>query len=142
MTSSKYAIHPAPRKRPWICKASPPALPVPPAPPSLYATLYLADDLPGNPPPFFNRTLLLKPFASPQRFQDTWSDGGDFLTLTFFWTLGQATAYAELGWSIGPHTDTATAPTLKVQQWPKLSYAAFDLTPAVGQYRTRLLITN
>lgn len=140
--SSKFSIRPAPRKRPWICKASPPALPVPSYPPSLYATLYLFNDTPGPPAIVFDQTLLLIPAGPTGPYSKTWSQGGNLLQLNFAWGLGDDSASATAAWMIGVYIDNGTFPAQQVSQWPKLSYAAFEIQGTAGTYRARLRVTN
>lgn len=140
--SSKFSIRPAPRKAPWLCKASPAPLPVPAFPPSLYATLYLAYDAPPYPPALFNQTLLLTPVNPGGPFRTTWNQGSDFLNLRFNWSLPDEEASASADWSIAGFLGLGAFPTQEIQQWPKLSYTAFDFANPTPPYRCRLRVTN
>jgi hypothetical protein len=139
--SSKFAIRPAPRKRPWICKASPAPLAIPSAPPSLYATIYLATDAPPPPAVLFDQTLVLTPHPPSNTYRAVWISGPDSVGCFFYWPSLPVHPYVRLTWNIGGLTDQGDTPPAQVKPWPNLSYAAFDFANPLPPYRTRVRIT-
>lgn len=142
MPQSKFGVRPAPRKRPWLCKASPKALPVPANPPSLMASISLW--FPTTPPPFPEITLtaLMKPTFPAGPYIGTWADGADFVQVDFLWVNPATFGSVNISWSVGPWTDTGAWPLNQVIPWPNLRYISANLQFTAGGNFGSILITN
>lgn len=92
--STKFSVRPAPRKRPWICKRSPPCLIPPPIPASLLCT-YQVTILTG---PFAPQTVRGS-FALPHVGAPGWTFQGADPTGGPFW----------IDWNYNPNDRTAAA---------------------------------
>jgi len=140
--SSKFSIRPAPRKRPWICKASPPTLVQPPYPPHVLASVslkYLGPLAPGD---RWYATFHLKPLSSVGPYRASYSASGNTITLTWHWGQGDATAYASANFSVGIYADFRSWETQSVTPNPYLRYESHRLIPTGGNlWSTVLVIT-
>jgi hypothetical protein len=140
--SSKFSVRPAPRKRPWICKAGPPALPMPPYPLQLLASVSLKYIGPLPPSDRWACTFVLKPLSSIGPYRGDFITPTDRINLTFYWAQGDPQGYADALFRVGPYFTPGTWETKTVTPNPYLRYESHILVPAnPGNWSTVLIIT-
>ncbi len=142
LMSTKFSVRPAPRKRPWICKRSPPCLPPPPFPPSLTCTFALQRRQPPPPQTQIGGSLLLLSTAPHTRYRGRWDSGFDYFELIFHYDPTTATGWGEAYWSAGPTSDHGNFPELPVKLPPFFLYQATDVVADNWDWWIRLLITT
>lgn len=140
--STKFAVRPAPRKRPWICKRSPPCLPPPPIPPSLLCTYNIHPI--GAPPPndpfgdTFRLTRVL-PFLTYYGFS---TPLGAFLDCTFTYTVDPPLGRAHASWFTVSLADAGDFWDMPVTLPPTLTYQASLETTTTFFTTGTILITG
>lgn len=140
--STKFSIRPAPRKRPWICKRSPPCLPTPSYPPSLIATFSLIYRPPIGLPSSAYGSLLLEWKPLGNRYQGTWTSGLDWYDLDFFRNFVTDEVYAIGSWAVNGNHNWGQYPYQTSPPAPMPVYYAATLTPPRPAWLARLLVTG
>lgn len=140
--STKFAIRPAVRKRPWICKRSPPCLKPPSFPPSLLATFWLKYNPGPDPPGSIAGSLILKYFASPNKYYGAWSSGLDNFNCTFQYDIPTRTGHADSAWSAGVTSDYGAWPKQTIRLPPILLYRTGAIQSHSGFWVGTLTITS
>lgn len=114
--STKFSVRPAPRKRPWICKRSPPCLIPPTWPPSLVASWSLQKLQPPPQGPGFGGSLLLRWRPMLAHYSGSWLSPPNGFTLVFNFNpiTGHTTNNAQ--WDLGGFLD-----------WGTYAYSTFSL---------------
>ncbi len=140
--STKFSVRPAPRKKPWICKRSPPCLIPPPYPASLLATFSLQLNNPPAPGIEHAGSLILTWRPVPALYRGTWQDGFKYFTCYFTYdtTTGHATASAV--WDIGPPPTIGAYPDQEIPLPPLLLYHVEQVSTLPDTYLAALTITG
>lgn len=140
--STKFSIRPAPRKRPWICKRSPPCLIPAPYPASLLCSFMLQRRIPGGHDPPHTGSLILPWRAFLNHYQGSWLQAADGFTATFIYnrTTGQAQCTAT--WDLDTHIDFGNYPPTIIPLPPKLLYTAAAIAATTWEWRAALNITG
>lgn len=140
--TTKYSKRPAPRKRPWICKRSPPCLIAPPIPPDLVATFALQKTHPPPQGPYRTGSLLLKyrPFFG--LYDGAWAQGSDGFALVFNYTVGNPIAVATASWDLDTLLDWGAYQHYELIQHPKLLYTSRIVDATNFRWRAILDITG
>ena len=140
--STKFSIRPAARKRPWICKRSPPCLIPPPLPTSLIATLSLSYLLPIPTTRHWSLTFLLHPDPLPPDYRVLSIDPPSEYEITF--TFDPATGQA-LAWAYWRPTGPLFADgffTGSTPLPPKILFESHTPTPPQPEWHAALIITG
>lgn len=140
--STKFSVRPAPRKRPWICKRSPPCLIPPVFPPSLIATFALTR---LEPPPHgdpYSGSLLLKWVAPLNHYSGVWTDGPNFYYGWFFHDPVTGISHATAYWDLGAYIENANYPVLELPLHPHLCYDTQQIETTTHPWRSRITITG
>ncbi len=140
--STKFAVRPAPRKRPWICKRSPPCLKPPAYPPVLICTFALQRRRPLPSQLIIQGTFLLLHIGPGARYNGVWGTGFDYFDCRFRYTIDPPTASAEAFWSAGPSSDHGNYPIYKITPPPLLRYEAAAIQADNWDWWTRVLVTT
>lgn len=140
--STKFSIRPAPRKRPWICKASPIATCEPPVPKTLTATFSLQRFIPDPPGAWYAGTFLLFQTIGTDNYSGRW----EYLTWHYYLLMTYPATQDEhapaASWILGPDSSegeyefqTLSLPLPMRAYWP-------TLTSIGDQWRGTLLVTG
>ena len=119
---SKFGVRPAPRKRPWLCKASPAALPVPAVPGNVLATFVWWDPslVPAQPKIARTIAMINQPIPGLYYGQAAWID--HLIEITWYWQINDPTAWADVSWDFPAQQDAAVLETKRVQPFPHLRW--------------------
>jgi len=140
--STKFAVRPAPRKRPWICKRSPPCLDPDPIPNSLLLTFFMKRlQWPPLPEATASGTVLLIRQGSTTTWNGLWTSGADFFDAWFIYV-----AHAELGQvrgavQLSTYNDYVFYHQAKVQPPPLIHYEEGDMYATLQNYIGWALVT-
>jgi len=140
--SSKFSNRPAVRKRPWLCKTSPPALAVPAMPASLTATASMSFSVPPYAKPLLSLSVLIVPFIPGTVWEGTYHFAPDWVRVTFNWNFPATTAQALISWNIGGIIDSDTYEPNAISPWPFILHESTIAIPVTGLPKWRILITN
>ncbi len=140
--STKYSVRPAPRKRPWICKRSPPCLIPPPYPQTLLATFTMKQLFLPLTNGEYAGSFLLEWQAGPNHYHGIWIQALDSYECTFFYDPITALAYATLVIDLGGNLDLGFLPQQKIPLPPKLLFHSDTLTAFGLPWHMRLTITG
>ncbi len=140
--STKFAVRPAPRKRPWICKRSPPCLVPPSFPPVLLCTFALQRRRPPPAQPTMQGSVLLHHIGPGAQYRGVWASDFDYFDCRFRYTINPPTARAEVFWSAGPSSDHGDYPINPITLPPLLRYQAASIQADNWDWWTRLLVTT
>lgn len=140
--SSKFSVRPAPRKRPWICKRSPPCLEQPPAPLTFVASFYV-EPIGTNPESeIISGSMVL--FRRPGGEYNGWWDDVPPSSNKFICTFQYTPPYAvaDVHFQVGMTVETGFCPQRKISPTPKTDYLAFEVSPLMHPWIFRLKITG
>ncbi len=140
--STKFSIRPAPRKRPWICKRSPPCLVPPPTPPSLIASFTLQRHTPPGFGPRISGSTTLIWMPGPGHFAGSWRDGPNSWACQFRYDLANATGAAQGQWITALVNDFGNYPKIAIPVHPKLEYHVYSVTAWNFTWLAELQITG
>lgn len=140
--STKFSTRPAVRKRPWICKRSPPCLIPAPFPPSLIATFSLTYNPPVGPQAYACGSLLLPWLPIPALYSGTWTYGADWYDCTFHRDLVTGASFASANWAVSGNLDTGNYPTQELLGNPMPAYIVATLAFFDATWLVRLTITG
>lgn len=140
--STKFSVRPAPRKKPWICKRSPPCLVPPPFPPSLLASFSLKSNTPLIPPAEDAGSLILTWKPLTNNYRGSWRSGSDFYNCTFSYDPITALARAVANWDIDTVADSGFYPEQTIPLPPNLLYHVQSVTVIPGRWLAALTITG
>lgn len=140
--SSKFSIRPAPRKRPWICKRSPPCLKQPPKPLTFVASFYVEPIRTNPETEIISGTIVL--YRQPLgeyfgRWDDTPPSSNKFIC-TFIYL--PPSAFATIQFQLGLTAQTGTCPPRQILSSPKTDYQAFEPSGMTFPWIFRLKITG
>lgn len=140
--SSKFSIRPAPRKRPWICKRSPPCLPVPPYPPSVLVSFQIQRRRPPPPQAAITGSFIALHVPPGAHYNGIWEAGFDYFDLWFHYDLATATGWSEAFWSAGPTSDHGNFPEKPIILPPNIRYTTAAVRADDWDWWVRLQITS
>lgn len=142
MSSTKFSQRPAPRKRPWICKASPICLPPPVIPSVLICSFWVRTQTPTFPAESIVGSMILLPTMPGWIFAGEWSDAPEWMKVIFeFFPLpNQAAARGD--WHTQTQADTANWETKVIPAYPPIFYQSFVLSGAAQHSIGEILITG
>lgn len=140
--STKFSIRPAPRKRPWICKRSPPCLKPPPFPPSLIASWSLQRLRPPPQHAIHTGSLVLTWQPLTSTYDGASLIGAQSFLCVFQYDPLTALAHAWADWSLPPDTDWGPYPTMKIPLPPNLIYDVYSVNATLHEWRAELTITG
>lgn len=139
--STKFAIRPAPRKRPWICKRSPPCLIPKPVPDPLMCSFFLDTQNPAHSDGGIRGTLLLYATGPPWHWEGAWTDTGAWFNCLFNWEPGPRTAWAHSSWITTLAAGLGTWERLAATPPPNLLYHSFHVETTTEPWVGDVLIT-
>ena len=140
--STKFSVRPAPRKKPWVCKRSPPCLLPPLQPKTLTASFYIRRVQPPPPGPPMSGTFLLHVIGiGGHEYQGTWSDGPDYYWLTF-WYPNHPIMAPRATWQVNTDVDHGDYPNLPLTLPPPMCYKVGAFVGAFEEWSSRLLVTS
>lgn len=142
MLTTKFATRPAPRKRPWICKRSPPCLPPPPYPPSLLGSFTIQRRQPPPAQTPIAGSFLLYRQPGPNYYLGRWDSGFDYFICHFHYDLATDEGWAEAYWSAGPTSDHGNYFVEPIRPPPILHYFSAHIQADNWDWWTALLITS
>lgn len=140
--STKFAQRPAPRKRPWICKRSPPCLIAPTFPPTLLCTFSLQKYWPLPVSDTYAGTFLLRWRPVLRFWMDSALDPPNGITAEYTYepATGVCTAYAF--WQVGPWIDDGWFDVFDAGIWPKMFYFSKNVQATTYYWNATLQITG
>lgn len=140
--STKFAVRPAVRKRPWICKRSPPCLIQPPIPLTFIASYYVEPIRTNPESQIISGTIVL--YRQPLgEYFGRWDDvapSSNKFVCTFVYTPQPAIAYVHF--QVGMTVETGTCPPRDTLPSPKTDYLAFEAAGLLQPWIFRLKITG
>jgi hypothetical protein len=139
--TTKFSARPAPRKRPWICKRSPPCLPVPPIQKSLLVTFSYDHHVAPPPAAAIAGTITVQNLAPTTWYIGSWSNGSDNLTIDVTFDPATNLVDAFVQWTAGPFFDRARYPAKLVAPPPTLRYEHHNIDADFFRWTSVLLIT-
>ncbi len=140
--STKFSIRPAPRKRPWLCKRSPPCLVPPPIPPNVLCTFSIKKMQPLPTSATWSATFTLLWVPLMPGYSGTFTESVNFYTIDFFWSPTTNIASVLSNTNFTGLVDAWTYPTKTIPGPPKLSYEAFDGDTLFYQWKDQVTITG
>ena len=140
--TTKFSTRPAPRKRPWICKRSPPCLIPPPFPPSLLASFIIQKIKPPPRGSAWSGSLILTWLPIPAIYKGSLLEGADSYTCTFTYDHATSTGHAYTEWTVFPFLDWGTDATKQILLPPSLNYYDESVTTGFDTWHATLSITS
>ncbi len=140
--SNKFNVRPAPRKRPWICKASPPALLPPTTPQPLICSFKLLWLYPPAAAVPFEGSFTLTQPTGPNRWEGTFVETINRFHIEF--TIDPATQIgtAVADWDYYSIWDNGSYGPQPAGRFPLFHYQSSNVTHLYYHWSTRLLITS
>lgn len=140
--STKFSIRPAPRKRPWICKRSPPCLPWKAIPKKLLATFWLKSQPPTAPFAEFQGSFTLDHVPPSRDYYGQWWQAPYWFDLNWSFTVDPARGGGGSAWTTPDHAPLGTWPELPIPLPPALFYYAAHVDASPSPWFGTLLITG
>ena len=140
--STKFAVRPAPRKRPWICKRSPPCLDPPSIPPTLICTFSLQKYWPLPVSDVYAGSFLLRWRPSLHFWQDSDLQPPNGITVEYTYDLitGVCSTYAL--WQVGTWIDDGWFDVRQAGVWPKMLYLSKNVKATTYYWIATIQITG
>ncbi len=140
--STKFSIRPAPRKRPWICKRSPPCLKPPLFPPSLTCTFFVQKMAPAPIGPRHAGSLILD-WNPPSGYYDgIWRSGLDLFHCVFIHDTITGLSQATATWDFNFVLQRSIWPEQTIPLHPNILYNVYSPSTTTWQWRGQLTITG
>ena len=139
--STKFSIRPAPRKRPWICKAPPGGHEEQAVPATLLAT-FVCDII--APPPLRARhhgSMQVHQTATPFLYRGTWTDGPDYYDLQLNLPAAIPADAPHSSWVFGIYSWIATWPFKILPDEPPIFYQTALQVQGTELWHCELLLT-
>ena len=140
--STKFAQRPAPRKRPWICKRSPPCLRPPTLPPTLLCSFSVQKFYPLPVSDTYFGTFLLRYRPMLALWKDSAVDPPNAFTCEFAYSLATGDCQASGEWQVGTWLDWGTYDVRNAGAWPKLFYLSRQVATTNYSWNATLQITG
>jgi len=140
--STKFSIRPAPRKKPWICKRSPPCLTPSPIPRTFIATFTLKRTWPPPPGPSYGGTFLLY-YQWLGSWKGSWtSPPSNGFTAEFL--QHQITGYTRVltDWDLNHSIDWGFWEPKTTHLYPGIYYESWNVQPTFFRWSGQLLVTD
>lgn len=140
--SSKFSVRPAPRKRPWICKRSPPCYKPPPWPRSLYCTFWFRHRWPDPPVPDLSGTILLVSTHEFGPYSGVWGSGWKTVGISFTYELDPDFGSIRVGINNRPHADEGESIHEAIEPPPLLEFSTTQIQWETDSWLSRVLISS
>lgn len=140
--STKFAVRPAPRKRPWICKRSPPCLVPPALPPTLLCTIFIQKYWPLPQAGPLQGTFLLSWRPMLSHWSSSLIIPPDGCTVIYTYDLASGACDAYVDWQVGGFIDDGTFDVTNSGAWPKMFYFSKNVEATTYYWNVTLQITG
>lgn len=140
--TTKFSIRPAPRKRPWICKRSPPCLIPLPVPASLLVTFWVKNQPPPFPVEQLQGSFRVANIPGTQNYYGSWGTLTRYFDLHFTYTLDPPEASGGSAWITPSYAPLANWPLLTFVPPPGLNYYARYVSAMPNPWFGTLLVTG
>lgn len=140
--STKFSVRPAPRKRPWTCKRSPPCLLPPPLPPTLLVTFYLKKIAPPPTAGPISGSFLVYWTPVSTEYAGSWGAGPDFYDFRMDFPLTFPTQAPSAVFSADGEADAGIYTHAPLSLPPPIYYTSGLIFHTTFSWVARLLITS
>ena len=140
--SSKFGVRPAARKRPWICKRSPPCYKPPSFPHSLYCNFKFKyrGRLPNVPD--LAGIILLAGNTEGGPLGGTWRKGRKSVSIVFWYEQDPDFGRIHVGINDPPETDEGETGWLAIDPPPQIEYETYEVEFEFSKWWSHVKITS
>jgi len=140
--NTRFSQRPAPRKRPWICKRSPPCLDPEAIPDSLLATFFFKSTSPPTPGQVAAGTIRLDRALPSKTYTAAWTQPPNRVDLSFTWFPDPYEGIVAAVIQVGTYNDYVDFPRIPIIRFPTIRYEHGNNTATFHTWATRMLITG